>query len=58
MVWPIDDLTHLAEIITDVAFADPLSFALVALGTVLMGGSILAFAGLSTAGCISPLFTD
>lgn len=57
MVWPVDDLTRLADIITDVAMADPVSFALVAVGSFLLGGSILVVATLSAAGLVSPLFT-
>jgi|GEM_PF-3114629 len=50
MVWPVDDLVRLAEIIADVAAGDPLSLALVVVGGLLMGGSILAVGYLTLAG--------
>ncbi|MFB6104225.1 MAG: hypothetical protein ABEJ57_03955 [Halobacteriaceae archaeon] len=53
MVWPVDDLVRLAEIIADVALGDPLSLALVAVGALLMGGSILVVGYLTLAGLVT-----
>jgi hypothetical protein len=36
MVWPVDDLTTLAELFGDVAGADPLSVLLLAVGAAVM----------------------
>jgi hypothetical protein len=59
MVWPLDDLSTLAELFTDVATADPLSAVLLLVGALLVGvtmavGGVLALGALVEAIVPSP----
>lgn len=56
MVWPVDDLVRLADIITDVAAGDPISFALIVVGSVLLVGSMLVVGALALGGVMAPLY--
>lgn len=56
MVWPIDDVIRLGEILSDVAAGDPISFLLAMVGALIMGGSILVFGYFTVAGLVAPMF--
>lgn len=59
MVWIVDNIEELLDIfISDVALADPVSFALFAIGAAVTGLSLAAFGALAAGGLVTALTRD